>query len=130
VTTNENPGVTGASEVSGGDLDTSILAPIQTHAAKRLKLSDTAEEWLTARAHDLAIGKLGIWDLPPSLVEFYYVAFFAGRDTLTEELTQAQRDADRLYRVAYGPKAAPEPANYRTFAQLEQLRAAMYGGAR
>jgi len=122
--------MTGASEVSGGDRDTSILAPIQPRASKRLSLSDTAENWITARAHDLATGDLGIWDLPPSMVEFYYVAYFAGRDSLTPELTQAQREADRYYRVAYGPPVAPEPTNYRTFAQLEKLRAEMYAGAK
>lgn len=126
----ENPGSTGASEVSGGDRDTSTLKPIQPRTSKRLRLSDTAETWITERAHDLGTGVLGIWDLPPSLVEFYYVAYFAGRDSLTPELAQAQREADRLYRAAYGPKVAPEPSNYLTFAQLEQFRADLYAGTK
>jgi hypothetical protein len=127
----ENPGVgTGASEDSAGGLNTSTVAPIRPSAAKRFHLSETADAWITERAHDLATGAVSFWQLPPSLVEFYYVAFFAGRDSLAPELTQAQREADRLYRAAYGPKVAPEPSYYLTHAQLEQFRADLYAGAK
>jgi len=120
--------VGGESEVSGGDLDTPTLPPIRPSASKRLRLSDTAETWITDRAHELATGQLAFWELPPSLVEFYYVAFFAGRDTMTRELAQARRDADRYYGIAYNP--APKiDANAKTFAELEAIRAAIYGGA-
>ena len=93
-------------------------------------LSERAESALLKLSGDLANGTIAVWDLPPSLVEFYYVAFFAGRESLSGELSQAQRDADRLYRVTYSPPVAPEPSNYRTFAQLEQLRAEMYAGTK
>jgi hypothetical protein len=126
----ENPGITGASEVSGGDLDTPSLPAIEPRASKRLVLSDTAESWITERAHELATGQLGFWELPPSLVEFYYVAFFAGRESLTPDLNQAQRDADRFYESAFGPKLAVEPSNYLTHAQLEQFRADIYAGVK
>jgi hypothetical protein len=127
----ENPSaLAGVSEVSGGDLDTTILAPIQPRTSKRLGLSAVAESWITERAHELATGQLGLWDLPPSLVEFFYVAFFAGRDSLIPDLTRAQRDADRFYQSAFGPKVAAEPSNYLTHAQLEQFRADIYAGAK
>jgi hypothetical protein len=125
----ENPAVVGgASEVSGGDLDTTILAPIQPRASKRLALSVVAETWITERASELATGQLGLWELPPSLVEFYYVAFFAGRDSQASELAQARRDADRYYGLAFNP---PPAINHsaKTFAELEATRAAIYGGA-
>jgi hypothetical protein len=129
VSANENPAVMGGvSEVSGGDLDTSILAPIQPRSSKRLSLSDTAETWITERAHDLATGDLGFWELPPSLIEFYYVAYFAGRESQAPELAQARRDADRYYGLAFNP---PPAINHtaQTFAELEATRAAIYGGA-
>ena len=131
MTAKENPAVVGGeSEVSGGDLNTSTLPPIRPSASKRLQISPAAEEWITERAHDLATGQLAFWQLPPSLVEFYYVAFFAGRDALAPDLAQARRDADRFYTLAHGPKVAPEPSNYLTFAQLEQFRADLYAGAK
>ena len=131
MTAKENPAVAGgASEVSGGDLDTTILAPIRPSASKRLRLSPTAEAWITERAHELVTGELAFWQLPPSLVEFYHVAFCSGMDSLTPELAQARRDADRYYRAAYGPKVAAEPSNYLTFAQLLQFRAEIYAGAK
>jgi hypothetical protein len=131
VTAKENPGVgTGASEDSGESTTDSIVSPNRASASKRLQLSPAAAAWITARAHDLATGELAFWQLPPSLVEFYYVAFFAGRETLAPELEQARRKADRLYGVAYGPKVTPEPSNYLTYAQLEQFRADLYAGAK
>jgi hypothetical protein len=131
VTAEESPdAMAGASVDSGESTTPPSLQANRASASKRLRLSDTAESWIANLAHDLATGVTEFWQLPPSLVEFYYVAFFEGRETLTGELTQAQRDADRLYAVAYGPKTAPEPSNYLTFAQLELLRDGIYGGAK
>jgi hypothetical protein len=129
VTAKENPGVgTGASEDSGESTTDTILPPIRPSASKRLQLSPTAEAWITARAHDLATGQLEFWQLPPSLVEFYYVAFCDGMNKLIPELTQAHRDADRYYGIAYNPAPKIDP-NAKTFAELEAARAAIYGGA-
>jgi hypothetical protein len=109
-------------------LNDSSLPAIKPQAPKRLSLSATADAWITDRAHDLAIGQLGLWDLPVSMVEFYYVAYFAGRDSLGSELTRARRDADRYYGLAFNP---PPAINHsaKTFAELEATRAAIYGGA-
>ena len=129
MTAKENPGVgTGVSEVSGGDLDTTILAPIRPRTSERVRLSDAAEAWITERAHELATGRLSIWDPPPSMVEFYYVAFCDGMAKITPELTQAHRDADRYYGIAFNPAPKIDP-NAKTFAELEAVRAAIYGGA-
>ena len=121
---------TRASEDSGESTTDAILSPIRPSASKRLQLSPVAEAWITDRAHDLATGQLDFWQLPTSLVDFYHVAFCEGMAQLAGELAQARRDADRYYAAAYGPKIAPEPANYLTHAQLEQVRADIYAGAK
>ena len=99
-----------------------------TAALGIIRISEKAEAFIEQLSADLQTGVVELWQLPRSLTSFYWFAWFSGNGVATSpEIDRLNHELDRLYVAAFNPPL-PEPSNYLTYAQLEQLRADIYGG--
>ena len=63
----------------------------------RITLSEPAEHYLTKLGQDLLLGRVELWQLPPSLSQVFAFAFAAGAASRQGEIDQAESDADRYH---------------------------------
>lgn len=72
----------------------------------RFRISATADEWISARADDLAHGRAELWQLPPALLEVYSLGYAHAEHAATQRLASAELERDYLYELAYAPDAS------------------------
>ena len=64
---------------------------------ERITLSEPAEHYLTKLSEDLLLGRVELWQFPPSLAQIFAFAFAAGAASRQGEIDQAESTADRYY---------------------------------
>lgn len=87
-------------------------------------LSEAAETYLNQLGEDLVTGAVELWQLPPSLHQFWFFAYSEGVESRQRELDLANADADRYYMHAYNPRKELKAGT--PIAELERIRAEIY----
>lgn len=76
-----------------------------------IRLSNRAESWIDSAADDVATGVLQLFQLPPSLAKFYWLAFYAGQATHDEscspQLAQLRWERNLWFYVAHSHGKTP-----------------------
>jgi len=109
------------------DLAGGLIVPNSTAYPLRIVLSGAAETYIDRLGVDLVLGNVELCQLSPALLQFHTIGWTAGRSSLTDRISQLEHECDRLYMAAFNPPLK-EPADRLTFAQLQDLRSAIYAG--
>jgi hypothetical protein len=131
-----SPGVeTEAVEIQAGGLNTSTIPQNRAALPASAKIGASVEKPLDAALWKFRLDEIGLDDLTPALAAWYLEGHAAALASVLPELTRAEQtaeranaDADRLYRLAYTP--APPIKLGPSYAEVEKIRAEIYGGAR
>lgn len=65
-------------------------------------------------------GRAGLQDVDPVLADFYTLGHLDGRDSLAQQLAQAEADANRYYRLAFDARPISVPTI--SFMELSERR--------
>jgi len=102
-TKHENPAEGGASETI--TKATEFVLPIVPHApdVRPLRISETADDWIEARADDLAQGRVSLPDLPRALRSLYFTGYAHGEQSQRERIDRLTYERDRYYWISCNP---------------------------
>lgn len=67
----------------------------------RATVSEVAEKYLNQWAEALTDGSVQLWELPPSVAQYFYLGYNDGRASRQLEVEELERAANRLHNLAY-----------------------------
>lgn len=88
--------------------------------ATRLKVSATAEQHLNQWAEALTDGSLQLWELPPSVAQFFYLGWGSGRAEWQPEIDRLNHQLDVLYMRSITPQERQDEYRRRLEAHFER----------
>ena len=90
---------------------------------RKIRLSDTAEEYIAGLAVDLLLDEVQLWQLPSSLLQLWEFGFQTGRESRQAEIDYLDHECSRYYYEFCRRQSRPlRDPNSPSFAELEDRR--------